>query len=288
MCLSIQGGRTFTGPPNVATDACVSVKKRRRKSEGQPALRDVCKGKKKMYHQTRRKATSDEIQAFEGHGIEAISETPASLFKDLVQIPAKIIQPGDLYRILAERNGRKHHDLLPLLTRLFFAIASPDAFDQLREACVNVRQAQAPILMTSANEVLPAMQVLDHLDAATSISSILRRFHLTRLLDRRTILEKSHKNSRSRLITRASNGDKKAGRVDSKALADLMAESYPRLKQPAQDKQASTDAEYRDKLRKLQNRLSCARNWYALQQICSPGILALVPCGGQFHIQIDQ
>lgn len=192
-----------------------------------------------------------------------------------------------MYRILADRIERKYHDLLPLLTRLFFAIASPDAFDQLREACANVRQTQAPISIISANEVLPAMQVLDHLDAATSISAILRRFHLTRLLDRRINLVKSHKITRSRLTTRVSNGNTKAGRVDSKALADLMAESYPHLKHPARDKQA-TDAEYHDKLRKLQNRLSCARNWYALQQKCSPGILALVPCAGQFHIQIDQ
>jgi hypothetical protein len=143
------------------------------------------------------------------------------------------------------------------------------------------------VLFLIVPEVLPAMQVLDHLDAATSISSILRRFHLTRSLDRRINLAKSHKNIRSRLTKRASNGNTKVGHVGSKALADLMAESYPRLKHPAPDKQA-TDTKYRDKLRKLQNRLSCARNWHALQQKCSPGILALVPCAGQFHIQIDQ
>ena len=68
--------------------------------------------------------------------------------------------------------------------------------------------------------------------------------------------------------------------MDTKAMTNMMAESYPHLKQPRRDKSAFTDAEYRDRLSKLQNRLSCARNWHALQQKCSPGILALVPCGG--------
>jgi hypothetical protein len=165
------------------------------------------------------------------------------------------------------------------------------------------RQEQAPTPTISVHDLLPPMQNLDQLDAATSISSTLRRFHLTRLLDHRISLENGHKNARPNMRKcryapeglngllgkgETSNGDTKSVRADTKALADLMAESYPRLKRPTRDEHASTDTDYQDKLKKLQNRLSCARNWYALQQRFSPGILALVPCGGEFHIQIDQ
>jgi hypothetical protein len=80
------------------------------------------------------------------------------------------------------------------------------------------------------------MQVFDRLDAATFISFILRRFYLTRLLDRRINLAKSYKNIRLRLTKRALNGNIKAGRVNSKALADLITEFYPRLKHSAQNK----------------------------------------------------
>jgi uncharacterized protein (UPF0371 family) len=60
-----------------------------------------------------------------------------------------------------------------LLTGHFFAIASPDAFYQLRDACTSIRENGASI-------------VLDNLEIAASTNSILRRYYLTRLVDYRT------------------------------------------------------------------------------------------------------
>ncbi|MCJ1475014.1 hypothetical protein MMC13_003674 [Lambiella insularis] len=264
----------------------------------------MCKVKRKSC-QTPRKAAPHQIRAFGERSRKAIPKASTKLFKESVYIPPEIIQPDDLYRLLANRSEKKYDDMLPLLTRLFFAIASPDAFSQLSEACMTVRQEQASPSVTTLNEVLPPMQILDHLDAKSSVSSTLRRFHLTRLLDRRINLGNDYKNTRSRRTTKQRkhdskqlnglldrgdirNGDERSARIDTKALTDIMAESYPHLKQPRRDKSAFTDAKYRDRLSKLQNRLSCARNWHALQQKCSPGILALVPCGGEFQIQIDR
>jgi len=210
-----------------------------------------------------------------------------------------VIQPETVYSIFARRSNKKYHDQLPLLTRLFFAIASPDAFDQLSEACTITRQKNGPKIPDTLNDVLQTMHTLDTLDAATSLTAILRRFQLARLLDHRIRRENHHKTQRPLrpirhhkysqerldILTGAvpepdrQIQQERWGRANTKALIDLMADFYPLLQRPEKSRPAPTDAEYWEKHKKLKNRLSCARNWYLLQQKFSPGILALVPCG---------
>jgi hypothetical protein len=100
---------------------------------------------KTSLHKTPRKRTTHQIRELKESDAKGTSKAPVSLLKEFVNIPSRILQPDDLYKLLTKRIGKKYHDVLPLLTRLFFAIASPDAFDQLCEACTSVRQYSAPL-----------------------------------------------------------------------------------------------------------------------------------------------
>jgi hypothetical protein len=71
-------------------------------------------------------------------------------FKNLEYIPKSSIQPAEVYKVFLNRSQSKDLDGLWFLTRLFFAIASPDAFYQLRDACTSVRENNAPTLLQVA------------------------------------------------------------------------------------------------------------------------------------------
>ena len=108
------------------------------------------------------------------------------------------------------------------------------------------------------------MHALDTLDAATSLTSILRRFQLARLLDHRIGREyhyktqrplrpiRRHKYSQERLdmVTGAvtepdrPNQPERSGRANTKALIDLMTDFYPRLQRPEKSTLTTTNTEY--------------------------------------------
>lgn len=136
-----------------------------------------------------------------------IFNTPVNFFKDLAHIPLGVVQPADVYGILTRRTDEKFLGKLPLLTRLFFAIVSPDAFDQLSEAYNIIRQKDSFTMSDSLNDSSQTMHALDKLDMASSVSAVLRRFHFIRLLDHRISRENYHKDRRSSRVT----GDHKHG-----------------------------------------------------------------------------
>ncbi len=49
------------------------------------------------------------------------SNTSDSFFEELAHIPSDVVQPKDVYNVLARRTDEKFHDKLPLLTQLSFA-----------------------------------------------------------------------------------------------------------------------------------------------------------------------
>jgi hypothetical protein len=73
--------------------------------------------------------------------------TDIASLKSLEYIPKSSIQPAEVYKIFLDRSQSKDLDGLWFLTRLFFAIASPDAFYQLRDACTSVRENDFTILL---------------------------------------------------------------------------------------------------------------------------------------------
>lgn len=227
-------------------------------------------------------------------------------FTDLTEISQKVLEPDKVRLILIQRCDEKYHNKVVFLTRLFFAIASPQAFRQLSEACSIVRQNRESMISYSVNDDSGLMSALDLLDVGTTVRTILRRFYLVRLLDYRIRREDYYIGRRSSRIRAQRKQDYRSierltrdpgiqlekdesrpGRADAKAFEDLLAMFYPNLKRPDKQNPSVHDKEYDDKHSKLKNRLNCARNWHLLQQKFSPGILALVPCG-EFQIGTDK
>jgi hypothetical protein len=143
--------------------------------------------------------------------------------KSLEHISKSSIQPADVYKIFLDRSQSKDLDGIWLLTRLF-AIASPDAFYQLRDACISIRENGASTILQPTNSIAQTIQALDNLEIAALTNSILRRYYLTRLVDHRNERESCHKIERlERAVRIVKDSLEGYGRASSLALADLMA-----------------------------------------------------------------
>ncbi len=225
---------------------------------------------------------------------QIVNVRPTSL-KKLEHIPQDIIRPTEVYQKLISRCGNVDEGALWLLVRLFYGIASPDAFAQLRDACALVREKGEFTISQQTDTVVQTIKALDGLETAASTNAILRRYHLTRLVEHRNEKEnliaqpgRTSKRSKSKntRIEDSSHADRQAGfpRISSMVLSSLMAEAYPELGQPSQLRNSS-GTEYKKKYKSLKNMLGAGRNWDLMQQKFSPGILALIPTGGEYGIQ---
>jgi hypothetical protein len=207
-------------------------------------------------------------------------------------------------------------DRIDLLARLFYAIASPNAVVQLREAFSIARKGDLHIFQNYDSNFGALMEALDNLDATSTVARILRRYYLVKLLDFRRKREDHHKATQQRRRPRKlckynlekidmlkQNGSvststaidtptdrirtTKGIRADSQAIEDLLATIHPEF--ASQDftcRQRS--ARYLKIASKLKSRFNCGRNWYRFSQRFSPGILALIPSGREHHIATDQ
>ena len=180
----------------VASSSSSASRRAKRKRQGDEVTKAVSSTRKKPHLEMPGRETAQPPRIPKARATTGISDAPFKLFEELAHVPARVIQPETVYSIFARRSNKKYHDQLPLLTRLFFAIASPDAFDQLSEACTITRQKNGPKIPDSLSDVLQTMHALDTLDVATSLTAILRRFQLARLLDHRIRRENHHKTQR--------------------------------------------------------------------------------------------
>ncbi|KAL3444262.1 hypothetical protein BJX65DRAFT_311040 [Aspergillus insuetus] len=258
---------------------------------------------------------------------DAASHSPYSTSPSWTHlIPNHLPSPDTVLSDLTSRLSDGKQPAALLLTRMFYAIGSPDALHQLRHA-VKLSRDNAPVLPSASatSDLAATVQVLDHLDTMSTLSHILRRYYLVRLLEHRNRLEEDHvtaklawrrskrllkydtarvemlKNSAGRetshLGSESDSASRPKYRSKSQALVDLMRMLYPDLKPSpgeAREQQSghvnrrTQECVYTRRLTKLRNRLSCARNWYKFQQTFPGGILALIPCAGRFSISIDQ
>lgn len=222
------------------------------------------------------------------------AETALIPFKDLGRIPENTIQPQDLYRELAERLGSAHPITLRFLTRLFFAVASPDAFADLREACSSAREQGVFTAPQHTHTVEDTVKAIDALDSAAFANRILRRNYLALLVEHRHERETHHRSEpKNRTLRSAQHNSQQSdsvqkqygfGRPSSMALIDLMVNAYPNLEPPLRQRDAE-GTEYKKKLKALKNKLESGHNWQLLKQRFSAGILALVPTGREYEIQ---
>jgi len=225
------------------------------------------------------------------------SVTVSASVAHLGRIPQHIIQPKALYTSWTKtKNLDVKHSLL--LTRLFFSIASPAAFADLRDACFVARKKGETRRPQSTNTVSETIQALDKLDSASFADMIERRYHYVQLITKRNELEDRHKKQEPRRKTRRSlklqdntattDGVAKPhegfGRASSLALADLMAEAYPDLTPPLRHR-AATGTQYERRYKSLKSRLGAGRNWHLMKERFSSGILPLVPVGEEYEIQ---
>lgn len=91
------------------------------------------------------------------------SKARLHLLKELVYISQEMAQPDEIFKIFPRRCTREK---VVLLTRLFSMLASPEAFDQLSEACTITRQKANGISSDSLDSLEQTMQTLDKLDIA--------------------------------------------------------------------------------------------------------------------------
>jgi hypothetical protein len=88
----------------------------------------------------------EETQASDAGGEETKKQkmspelrVPLMSLKNSILIPNGSVQLGNVYRDLSRWCGTDNADVILVMTCLFYGIASPDAFDQLCEACLITR-----------------------------------------------------------------------------------------------------------------------------------------------------
>ncbi len=221
----------------------------------------------------------------------------SAFFNQLSPIPKNLMQPADIYQIFADRSQNENENGIWLLTRLFFAIVSPDAFYQLRDACIATQRNEDLSILQPINSISQTIQALDHLDTTVFIISILRRYYLTFLMAHRNERERHHQSQRPRRVPRTleygymsrgqvrqtSTNQEVFERASSLTLTDLMTEAYSDMKQTR--KHRASGNEYQKKLQFLKDRLRSERNWHLMQLQFSPGILALMLTRDDYNIQ---
>ena len=195
-----------------------------------------------------------------------------------------LVQPAEIHAKISKRLNTHNTDLTLMLTRLFYAIGSPESFYQLKVACAGVWNMSA-LSLSDRHGSIPPLRALDKLDVDVSVEPILRRYYLAELVasrDRRQAHYRAQdcRMQQPRLLRfgytkpRAENATRGTRLATRQALKDLLLESYPNLR-----KVAETNPEYKSKLAIMNQRLCSGRHWRTLEEQYSSGILSLIPTG---------
>ncbi|KAF2164272.1 hypothetical protein M409DRAFT_56559 [Zasmidium cellare ATCC 36951] len=185
-----------------------------------------------------------------------------------------------------------------LLLRLFYATGSPEAFLQLRDACHFTRRMPGSTAPQPSDDVAATVKALDDLDSTSFITSVLRRYHLVRLVEHRNRLFENHQSQHNAETVRQfkyghskvkqlrpREGQKKAA---SATLRDLMVGAYPHLHDASNQPLHNLSGQYDKSYATLKRRLGYGKSWHTLAQKFSIGILCLVPVAGEFSIYNHQ
>lgn len=224
---------------------------------------------------------------------ESINKRDISTFlKQIVFIPKDVHQPEEIYALFSGRGIIDDRAVLKVLTGLFVGIASPRAFDQFRNICTSLRKS--PVLPTrqATRGLRQVVQALDSLNAHVFVVAALRRYFLMSLKTCRMELEEQQQQlsptrTRPRRVASSSKtireSDPSYDRVDTRALRQMMAESYPELQATRAVRGGLVD-EYQRKLQALKDRIRSGRNWKILQECFGASILVLIPPRDEYDI----
>ena len=199
------------------------------------------------------------------------------------------IDPWIVYQELLaqgeEANSAFQDDRALQLIRLIGAIASPDAIDQLKDACRFARQQNSQIFQ-STDSLAKIWQALDRLDTAAHVTWISKRIQLVGLWKKRIEITEKLSEPFKQLALRPRRKTKYSDhsqRLNAEVLTELMRDSCPDLA-PTRPGHTNYKDEYGKKLRTLQDRLSHGQRWFMLSEEFGAGILALIPTHGEYMV----
>lgn len=183
-----------------------------------------------------------------------------------------------------KRLDKKDYGRVKAMTDFYFATASPDSLSQLRGLIVTTRRNENLELIRDFSNVAETVRMLDTLEDFQQTCAFLRRMLLLSLANRRDTLRdelQMHEEG-------VSNNDQSpsASALSSLVLDKLMVEAYPQTAGSSEENNIRKwRREYGADRKNLKNRLYLAGNWCRAVKRFGPGIIALVPTGGEFQIQ---
>lgn len=134
-------------------------------------------------------------------------------------------------------NCYRNPDTSWLLTRLFFAVASPEAFVQAKDTYRNFQSGNIQIHLSRTSTVSDHMKYLDRLVSSLIACRVIERSILVQLVNRRDELVQKFKAEPDRRMrkTTEAKSQSRLQRVDGLALSMMMEEAFPMLKTGADD-----------------------------------------------------
>lgn len=205
----------------------------------------------------------------------------SALLKEMDTIPQDIVQPQVVLSRFLKCDRSINEDVAGLFIRLFYTIASPAAVLHLKDACSHVRETSKLAIPRDTDTAAQTIHALDALETAATSQAILRRYHLARLVKHRNEREAQYSSRRSkRSLTQSPS---KCGRASTLAISELVSEAYPHLEQPIRQKDA-VGTEYEKRHKAVVNMIQAGRNWSIMQDLFSPGILALILTGRDYGV----
>ncbi|MCJ1448638.1 MAG: hypothetical protein MMC23_009155 [Stictis urceolatum] len=242
---------------------------------------------KRKYKGPQSISTSKKAARSRPRSREVSCQEVSDFFNEILSAPA--VEPWDVYREFVQLgsglDGGFDDSRALLLTRLFYAIGSPDAFCQLRDACLLIRNDVFQ-LPRRTEGIMDTIKALDSLEVNLHLTSIAKRYYLMSLCAIRDRLQNEYSQRpgrANRSFVREAKSDIGLGRAASQAIATMMAQAYPDVK-PTRARGTQGKDEYGKKYDSLRQRLLAGQKWSYLVDAFAPGIIVLVPTQGDYQL----
>ena len=194
----------------------------------------------------------------------------------------------EIRNAIAKKLRTHDHELAEDMTNLYLATASSDSLCQLKDVLVATWGTSNLTMGQTSSTIADTLHMLEKLENVQQAACFIRRILLLRLYKLRETFASRFKEYGKH---QGHNDDQPdmlmVGKVESNILDCLMEDAYPGIDRRPQD--ADSIRKWREKYgtekKALQNRFQSAKKWNVLSERFSCGVIALVPSGGQFHIQ---